>query len=75
MSAKFWISIEQDDEGNLVVLDGNDELVAKMARTKPADGDAPDNKWAEVLVGDVERLGRFAMAVLVKKDNSVARFD
>ena len=74
MSAKFWISIEQDDQGNLVVLDDWDDLVAKMPRTKPADANASDNKWAGVLVSDVERLARFAMAVMVKPDNGIARF-
>lgn len=74
MSYRFWFAIEQDAEGNLVVLDDYDDVIAKIPRTKPADLGAPAAKWAEVLVGDIARAARFAAALMVKPDNGIARF-
>lgn len=73
--SKIWMTIMQDNQGNLMVLDKDGEVVTKSPRTKPAytTGVRAD-KFSEELVGDVQRIARLAAVLITRKDHEESRF-
>lgn len=73
--SKVWVTLMEDNEGHLMALDKNGEVVVKVARTRPAnDKGVKGDKWSEELVGDVARLARHAMVLITRKDHEESRF-
>jgi hypothetical protein len=72
--SKVWMTIMQDNEGNLMALDKNGDVIVKAPRTRPAHSDGRADKFSEELVGDVPRLARLAMVLITRKDHEESRF-
>lgn len=73
--SKIWVTVMEDNEGNLMALDRNGDVVVKAPRTRPANTKGvKGDKWSEELVGDVHRLSRLAMVLITRKDHEESRF-
>lgn len=73
--SKVWMTIMQDNEGNLLFLDKDGEIVLKSARTKPAyTKGVPASKWSEELVHDIQSGARLTTVLITRKDHEESRF-
>lgn len=73
--SRVWVTIMEDNEGQLMALDKDGEVVIKYSRTKPALGKrASGAKWSEELVTDVHQVARHAMVLITRKDHEESRF-
>jgi hypothetical protein len=69
------MTIMQDNDGNLVVLDKDGEVVVKAPRTRPAyTKGVPGSKFSEELVSDIHQLARQGTVLITRKDHEESRF-
>lgn len=71
---RTWLKIDQTADGQLLVKDNDGNVLYCGPRTRPSNEDVPDNKWAETLVSEVERIARFAMSYQLKGRPELAKF-
>lgn len=75
--SRVWVTIMQDNEGNLLALDKDGETILKSPRTRPTsskDRVPTGAKFGEELVSDVHQMSRLAIVLQLKKDSEQARF-
>lgn len=73
--SKVWVTVLEDNEGHLMALDKDGEVVVKMNRTKPANEKMVSGaKWSEDLVTDAHQLTRHAMVLITRRDHEASRF-
>lgn len=73
--SRVWVTIMEDNEGQLMALDKDGEVVLKYPRTKPATAKtAPGRKWSEELITDAHQVARHAMVLITRKDHEESRF-
>lgn len=69
------MTIMQDNDGNLMVLDKDGEVVLKAPRKRPAyDKNVKAEKFTEELVGDIHQMARLGIVLITRKDHEASRF-
>ena len=69
------MTIMQDNQGNLMVLDKDGSVVTKSPRTKPAyTTGVPAAKFSEELVTDIHQIARLGAVLITRRDHEESRF-